>query len=84
MSKHNTTGMKDIFEEAKKDVIARIDAQIASLQSQIDEIESGHSQYDNGQGDIEDRNEINAIRMEIMSLERERDKAITELSVKDR
>jgi hypothetical protein len=84
MTKHNTSGMKDIFEEAKQDVLARIDARIAELQSQIFFLENGENQYDAGRGDVEDRNEIIAMRNEIRTLESDRAKAIAELSTKDR
>ncbi len=84
MTKHNTSGMKDIFEEAKQDVLARIDARIAELQSQILFLENGENQYDAGRGDVEDRNEIIAMRNEIRTLESDRAKAIAELSTKDR
>ena len=84
MSRRDTTGMKDMFEEAKNDVIARINAQIAELQSQIDFLENSENGYDNGRGDVEDRNEINALYNNIRALEQERDKKIAELSTNDR
>ena len=80
MAKRDTTGMKDMFEEAKKDVLARIDAKIAELQKQIYSLEHSTNQYDSGLSDVEDRNEINAIRNEIRALEEERARKIVELS----
>ena len=80
MAKRDTTGMKDMFEEAKKDVLARIDAKIAELQEQISILEHSENQYDSGRGDVEDRNEIIAMNNEIRALEAERAKKIAELS----
>jgi predicted nucleic acid-binding Zn-ribbon protein len=82
--KCDTTGMKDMFEEAKRDVIERIDARIAELQLQISGLEHSNNQYDNGLGDIEDRNEINALNNEIRILEKERNEKIAELTINAR
>ena len=82
--KRHTTGMKDMFEEAKRDVIERIDARIAELQLQISALEHSNNQYDNGLGDIEDRNEINALNNEIRILEKERNEKIAELTINAR
>ena len=84
MVKRDTSGMKDMFEEAKKDVLARIDAKIAELQGMISVLEHSVNEYDGGRGDVEDRNEINAMRNEIRALEAERAKKIAELSTNNR
>ena len=77
----DTSRMKDMFEQAKQDVISLIDAQIVEKQKEIDFYQHSENKYDNGQGDVEDRLYIMNLENEIRALEQERAKKIEELSV---
>jgi hypothetical protein len=81
MKKVDTSGMKDMFEQAKQDVIASINAQIAAKQQEINSLKGTPNEYDSGLGDIEDRLYIMNLENEIRALEQERAKKIEELSV---
>ena len=64
------SGMKDMFEQAQDDKIASLVAAREKVESEIRALEYGiDNEYDNGQGDIEDRNELNALNNELRSLD---------------
>lgn len=71
--KRDTTGMKDMFEQAIKEIEARIQEQ----QDFITSLEQNANKYDSGLGDIEDRNDRIAALAEIRRLEEEREKLLT-------
>lgn len=81
---NNTSGMQDMFEQAKSDIIAQIDAQIHAKQSEIDFYEHSENNYDNGQGDAEDRLYVMTLRNEIRELENQRAIKISELTVNEK
>ena len=82
--KKNSNGMKDMFEQAKQDVIARYNAEIARKQQELYSLEASINKYDSGLGDIEDRQERNYIEREIRALEKQRDAEVAALSANGR
>lgn len=84
MTKPKTTNMADMFEQAKREVIAKYNSDISSLQRQIDSLESCANKYDCGLGDIEDRNEINYLQHQIISLEKQRDAELAALTIQEK
>ena len=75
--------MKDIFEEAQKDVIKKYNDQIAEKNRLrwSDESAEEISHYDNGQSALEDRNDDISISLEIRALERQRDAELSALTI---
>ena len=80
--KKNTSGMKDIFEEAQKDVMQKYNDKIAEKERSRSSNKSEEvSHYDNGQSDIEDRNDDLSTSLEIRALERQRDAELAALTI---
>lgn len=66
------TGMQDMFEQASNDKMEKLIAAKAKIESEIRALESGmDNEYDNGIGNIEDRNELNALNNELRDIEQE-------------
>lgn len=78
--KQNNSGMQNMFEMARKDIIDKFENKKYNLESQIYDIEANAD--DNGKLEPEDRNEIRAIRTEIEDLDQEQQDAINNLELR--
>ena len=76
--------MKDMFEQAKQDIIERYNTEIEKKQQVLYSLEANINKYDSGIGDIEDRQERNYIEREIRALEKQRDAEVAALSANGR
>ncbi len=66
------TGMQDMFEQASNDKMSKLIAAKAKIESEIRALESSmDNEYDNGIGNIEDRNELNALNNELRDIKQE-------------
>lgn len=63
-------GMQDMFSAQEKiDKIAEFTAAKAKIEAEIRALENGiNSEYDNGVGTVEDRNELNALNNELRQI----------------
>jgi hypothetical protein len=82
--KKESIGMKDMFEQAKQDIIERYNTEIEKKQQVLYSLEANINKYDSGIGDIEDRQERNYIEREIRALEKQRDAEVAALSANGR
>nr|MBQ0091654.1 hypothetical protein [Candidatus Enterousia merdequi] len=80
MSKKNTSGMKDMFEQAKQDIIQEANQEIRKKEKEMELYSSPSNQYDYNE-DVEDRNAINGLENDIRNIEARRDEKLAELTI---
>ena len=79
------SGMPDMFiQQAIAEKTALFEAAKAELQKKIDMLEGGPEKSDSGLSDIEDRNELLALKNELRSLEERYLKEIAQLNSQNR
>ena len=80
MSKKNTFGMKDMFEQAKQDVIEHAKQEIKEKEKEMELYSSPSNQYDYNEA-VEDRNAIKGLKNDIRNIEARRDEKLAELTI---
>lgn len=71
----------NIFEETVADKTAAYEKARKKIQAEIDSLEHSVNQYDNGLGDIEDRNELRYLHRQLEQLDEDFKREIAKLNV---